>query len=85
VTDLVVDARNVTGEVVVSIALYRLNSDGVGSGNGGSTLPVGSEVKLYCGSHVLEGLAIAVVTQISSDTYSLRGLTKDRTLKLIID
>jgi len=31
VTDLVVDARNVTGEVVVSIALYILNSDGGGS------------------------------------------------------
>jgi len=70
VTYLVVDARNMTGEeVTVSIALYRLNSDGGGSGNGDSILPVSSEVKLYCGSHVLEGLVIAVVTQISSDTY----------------
>jgi len=38
VTYLVVDAWNVTGKVIVSIALYRLNSDGGGSGNGGSTL-----------------------------------------------
>ena len=45
-----------------SIALSRFNSDSGGNGNGGSTLLVGSEVELYCGSHVLEGSAIALVT-----------------------
>ena len=55
--------------MIVSIALYKLISDGGGSGNSGSTLPVGSEVKIYCGLLILEELAIAVATQISSDTY----------------
>lgn len=67
VTELVVDARNVTGEVrPKSVALSRSDNDSGGSG--GSTLPVGSEVELYCGSYVLEGSAIAVVTRIGSDT-----------------
>ena len=57
-------------DVILSrnVMLYILNSDGVNSGNGGSTLPVASEVELYYSCCVLEGLAIVVVTQISSDT-----------------
>ena len=70
-----VDARNVTGEVrMKSIALYGLNSDDDVSGNGVSTLPVGSVVELYCSLHILEGLAIVVVMQISSDTYLARWI-----------
>jgi len=79
VTELVVDARNVTGEVrPKSIALSRSNNDGGGSGNGCTTLPVGSEVELYCGSHVLEGSAIAVVTQIGSDTCLARWIREGK-------
>ena len=55
VTELLVNARDVTRELrMKSIALYILNSTSDGSGNGGSTLPVGSEVELYCGFNVLE-------------------------------
>ena len=43
---LVVNVRNVTREVRTKSIALRLNSDGGGSGNGGSILTVGSDVEI---------------------------------------
>lgn len=61
VTELVVDAHNITGEM-------RPKSITLSESKGGKILSVNSQVELYCGSYVLEGSAIAVVTHIGSDT-----------------
>eukprot|EP00555_Chaetoceros_dichaeta_P004515 CAMPEP_0198267584 /NCGR_PEP_ID=MMETSP1447-20131203/33714_1 /TAXON_ID=420782 /ORGANISM="Chaetoceros dichaeta, Strain CCMP1751" /LENGTH=192 /DNA_ID=CAMNT_0043958251 /DNA_START=138 /DNA_END=716 /DNA_ORIENTATION=+ len=81
VTELVVDVRNITGEIrPKSITLSKL-TDSRDNGNnttGGKTLSLDSQVELYCGSYVLEGSAIAVVTHIGSDTTVARWMKEGK-------
>lgn len=80
VTELVVDVKNITGEVrPKSITLsHSSNDDDSGKNPQGKTLPIGSRVELCCGSLVLEGSAIAVVTHIGSDTRIARWIREGR-------
>jgi len=76
VTELVVDVHNITGEVrPKSIIVSQSTDSTIG---GGKTLSVDSQVELYCGSYVLEGSAIAIVTHIGSDTTVARWMKEGK-------
>lgn len=75
VTELVVDVQNVIGDMrpkSITLPQSDESSGGKDDGSNGSGLPVDSQVELYCGSQVLEGSAIAVVTRIGTDTHLSR-------------
>jgi len=67
--ELMLDVSNVTGNSIPQ-TITAIESDG--------TLPVDRTVELYCGSFVLEGAAIAVVTRIGNDTCIARWIKEEK-------